>query len=221
MTPPNLTYQDPLEPTIAAHTVIARARRVRRRRRLSAAGSAAAAVAAVALGAAGLVPAGRPGAPSEPANPLSGLDSPVVVGTPAPGWQAIVYLSPDDDVCGGTVAVSGSDRGYFSSTCGWASPHQTSTGIWVMKPLFQVAPIDKTDQVLAIGLVRGNAASVTVRFLGHDVTANVVPADLPGSSELGAYAVWLPLNGATTYGWSDIDIVIARDSRGDIVAKTS
>jgi hypothetical protein len=216
----DLAYSDPLEPTIAVETIVARARRVRLYRRVRA-GSLLVLVMVAAAGFATLInPFGSSAQKSLPAGPLTKLNNVVVVDASVKGWESFVYLSAEREVCGGTVGTSGAGTGHIFTTCGWASATDSSTGAWVMKPVFQAAPqpSENGDKALAIGLVRGNAVSVTVTFKGQTIKTRVVP--IAGDSGLGAYAVWLPLNGSTSYGWNDIDSVVATRANGQTLAET-
>jgi hypothetical protein len=51
-------------------------------------------------------------------------------------------------------------------------------------------------------------------FRGHQVSAPVITLPPAAGVEVGAYAAWLPLDGATAYGTGDIGDVVALDSTG-------
>jgi hypothetical protein len=144
----------------------------------------------------------------------------VIVGTPIPDWHAYVYQALDGGVCVGVAAFRGPDRGFVSESCDSVDHGLViEAGVWVDKPVFQGAPLGDGRHVLVIGLVRGNATTVSLAFLGQRATAPVVPVPEPNWAGLGAYAMWLPTGGTTTYGSADISDVEARDANGRLVAE--
>jgi len=123
-------------------------------------------------------------------------------------------------VCVGVAAFEGPHSGFVSESCNSIDHGPViEPGIWVDKPVFQGAPLGDGRHVLVIGLVRGNATTVSLAFLGQRATASVVPVPEPHWAGLGAYAMWLPTRGATTYGSADISDVEARDANGKLVAE--
>jgi hypothetical protein len=217
----DLDYSDPFAPQVAADPIVANGRRVRRRRRILGGGIVALAVVVCAV----VAPHGAASEPvAVPFDPVPDRHRPsdpvVIVGTPIPDWHAYVYQALDGGVCVGVAAFKGPDDGFVSDTCdSVADGSVIEPGVWVDKPLFQGAPLGDGRHVLVIGLVRGNATTVSLAFLGQRATAPVVPVPEPGWSGLGAYAMWLPTHGATTYGSADISDVEARDANGKLVAE--
>ena len=216
----DLDYADPAAPAIAPEHVVAIGRRVRRRRRIFGGGSMALVVAAIAWTATVILPqAGT--APPAPFDPAPGKHRPsdpvVIVGTPIAGWHAFVFRATDGSLCIGAAAYSGPDRGRASYGCdGSTDSPIVPPGVWVQKPIFQGAPLGD-HYVLAIGLVRGPVTTVTLDFLGREATAPVVPVPEPGWEGLGAYCMWLPTYGATTYGTANVADVQAWDANGSVV----
>jgi len=222
----DLEYADPYAPVLSSDRVVAQAKRVRVRRRTTAAVTGVAAIAAVA--AFGLPAIGRdnsynPGTPSnrygtdlgDPVPSQHLASDPIVVVSSTGGWNAFVYYSKSDEICMGAVATSGA-VGYVTSQCG---DQVNVANPWIDKPTFQ--PVDNGHgDDLAIGLVVGDATAVSLQFFGHTVTATVVPVTVHGLTDVGAYAMWLPTGGATSYGWGDITDVVATDARGQTVATT-
>jgi hypothetical protein len=140
-----------------------------------------------------------------------------IVGTPIAGWHAFVFQATDGSLCTGSAAFSGPDRGFTSYGCiGSVDPPVVPPGVWVQRPEFEGSPT-VSGYVLAIGLVRGPAKTVTLTFLGRPATAPVVPVPEPGWEGLGAYCMWLPTNGATTYGTANVTDVQALDANGYVV----
>jgi len=215
----DLDYADPAAPAIAPDHILTVGRRVRRRRRAAGGGSMALMVAVLAwtatvmLPQSGSVPAAFDPAPGKhrPSDPV------VIVGTPIAGWRAFVFRSTDDGLCMGSAAYSGPDQGYTSYVCTDAG--NTSVvlpGVWIQKPTFESAPLDG-KHVLAIGLVRGPATTVTLDFFGRQAIATVVPVQKDGWEGLGAYCLWLSTNGEQTFGTANVTDVEAWDSDGRLV----
>jgi hypothetical protein len=213
----DLDYADTVAPAIPAERVITIGRRLRRRRRIAGGGSMFLMVAAIAWAATVMIPqTGSAPAPFDPVPDKHRPSDPVViVGTPIAGWRAFVFRSTDDLLCMGSAAYGGPDEGRASYGCETASVVITP-GTWVQKPEFQGAPFDGSH-VLAIGLVRGPATTVTLDFLGHKASAPVVPVSEPGWAGLGAYCLWLPTYGTPGYGTPDVSDVEAWDRDGRLV----
>jgi hypothetical protein len=216
----DLDYDDPFEPTIAVDNLLADARRAKRTRRASKLGAVVIGHVVITL-AAGTV-RGHGGQPSltlaqvAMTDPVYQLhqpsDSLVIVDQSLPHWTTFAYLSTDNQICGGSAATSGNARGHVAVTC-WMSADQPLTGAWIAKAAFQALPqpSDNHGQVLALGLLRCKATSVDMTFLGHSVSAPVVPLNIRNQSNLGVYVAWLPLGTATTYGTNDITELVAKD----------
>jgi hypothetical protein len=223
--PIDVNYDDPREPTVMVDDLLAAGKRARTRRRI-----AVTAAALVVLGGAtaGIATSGwTPGhggsvnagvaAPQEPdygQHPPS--DRPVTVDQSVAGWKSFAYVSGSTQICGGSSSTTGHRESAFAC---WATMAQATDGTWVALPAFQALPRPTQGKVLAIGLVRGRAQTVDVTFAGHTVTAAVVPVPVNGNTDLGAYAVWLPTEGKSVYGTSDISAVVAKSSNGDVVAR--
>lgn len=216
----DLDYADPAAPAIAPEHVVSIGRRVRRRRRILGGGSMALVVAAIAWTATVMLPqaGSAPPATFDPAPGKHRASDPVViVGTPIAGWHAFVFQATDGSLCTGSAAFSGPDRGFTSYGCiASVDPPVVPPGVWVQRPEFEGSPT-VSGYVLAIGLVRGPAKTVTLTFLGRPATAPVVPVPEPGWEGLGAYCMWLPTNGATTYGTANVTDVQALDANGYVV----
>jgi hypothetical protein len=162
------------------------------------------------------------GTPTYTAHPPDG--EPVVVDESVPGWRSLLWTSVDGQICSGTIGVSGHARGNAALTCLMvASDIQFPAGAApVGLPAFQAlpTPFDNADKVLVIGLARGDVGSVGITFRGHtvDATAHTIRSGL--HPELVAYAAWLPLDGATSYGSGDISALVAWDTGGRLLGQT-
>jgi hypothetical protein len=144
----------------------------------------------------------------------------VIVDQSIPGWTSVVWLTDNNQLCGGTVATAGPQRGNVALTC-WPPMDSMSHGAGppATKPVFQTLPDirDGGGKTLGIGVARSDVATVDVTFRNHTVSAKTVPVTVKGQIRLAAYAVWLPLNGVTAYSWQDITAVVARNNAGAVV----
>jgi hypothetical protein len=221
----DLDYADPLAPAFAPDDIVVRAVRFRRRRRLTIAATTMAGVLAVIAalgfpvwwqqGARGTT-AGNPYG-TNLADPVADqhlASDPIVVLDVSHGWKSFVYYSLAGEVCSGAIAVSGGSPGFFTGGCG---EKVDTSHAWVEKPL-PTAVFVGPDETLWIGLVEGPASTVKLEFMGETVIAPVVPVQVHGLIGLGAYAMWIPTHGATSYGSEDMSDVVATTIGGKLVA---
>jgi hypothetical protein len=84
---------------------------------------------------------------------------------------------------------------------------------------YSMPPDPQQKEVILVGTVRGDIASVSVTMFGQTATAAVHPLPATGGRQVGAYAVWLPRSGRERDGMnlSDVTDVIGRNAAGDIV----
>jgi hypothetical protein len=162
------------------------------------------------------------GTPEYAAHPPDG--DPVVVDDSVAGWRSLAWASVDGQICAGTVGVSGHARGSVGLTCTTVAddPQFPAGAAPVYLPAFQALPTpnDNDDKVLVIGLARSDVGSVGITFRGHKVNATVHEVVRGPRPELMAYAAWLPLDGATSYGTRDISALTAWDASGRLLGET-
>jgi hypothetical protein len=224
----DLSYDDPLAPSIEIDAIIATGRRLRLRRRIVAGASACLVVAAVAIGATpftGAFPgSSAPASPSDVvARELAALhpaDTPLVMlDQPHAGYQEFAYVDGNGDAGGGFIEVSGPQIGFLSHIGPWQSAADASNPAKMIKPVFQV-PVDPRDAALAIGFAPAGTARVATTFKGTTTVVSVTTV-VAGSHGFVAYAAFLPLHGSTSWSDRDITSVIATDADGRIVAQVS
>lgn len=224
-----LSYDDPLAPTVTLDGVVRRAQTVRRARFAV----ALCAVSVLIAGAAAVTvhltdAADRSGPPERAMAPSFVQEHPamgriVTVDESVRGWIAIAWISTGREFCAGTTATDTRKTPMSTLNC-WQSVDTGAPGgagpAILELPIFQTlpTPADSHGQALAIGLTRGDIGSVQVVFRGVTVTAEVHRIDTGTAATFGAYAVWLPLNGATSFGSRDIAEISGRDVAGNVVA---
>lgn len=142
----------------------------------------------------------------------------VIVDESLPGWASAAWVSTDNEFCSGTIATTGPK--VTTMTCG-TFDRRAATGVTLELPVFQSlpAPQDNQGKALAIGLVRGDAVSIAVTFRNHSVVADVRPIGDDAVPRLGVYAVWLPVDGATSFSSREITTMVAKDAHGHVVAR--
>jgi len=153
--------------------------------------------------------------PPNPADPVADRHPPeepiIDVNTGAAGWHSFVFVSTDEQICGGSAST---ERADLAVSC-WMPVTKASVGRWIALPAFQTLPAPwnrgNGNEVLVMGLFRCQATSVDITFRSQKVMAVIQPVAVHGRDGLSLYTAWLPLNGATTYGTADISSIIARD----------
>jgi hypothetical protein len=228
----DLDYDARLHAEVSPDMIVAMGERARRRWRTGLVVGACAAVVAFACLSVGLLGRvdGDRGAHSDPASALAAAPEfaahppdgePAVVDSSVVGWTSVVWWSADGQLCAGSVGVAGSARGTVALNC----LHVEGDGMFpngaapVQLPAFQALPMpaDNRGNVLVIGFARADVATVDIDFFGHHVSAAVHPVASANHAAFAAYAAWLPLNGAVSYGTADITSLVARDAAGTVL----
>ncbi|MDG4790208.1 hypothetical protein O7626_30525 [Micromonospora sp. WMMD1102] len=143
-----------------------------------------------------------------------------------PGWETSAWLT-EGAFCvratrtGAEVKDDAANNFVF---CNPVSSALDSSGPPMLpaKPLPYVAPLDPQQQeIILVGNVRGDVATVSVTMFGETATAAVHPLPVSEGRQVGAYAVWLPKSGPGRDGMSlsDITAVIGYDAAGDVIAE--
>jgi len=232
--PINLHYADPSHTIVNLDAIVRDRRRIRRRRTTIvslATAAVAATVAVVAFGAprvfvhrdtvqvAGIYR-------SSALKSFPPVGAIVVLGT-YPNTQptnrsAIAWISQNGELCFGTAdmsAHSGDGAPIFSCT---SPPDELTTpGPSTLAPgwpVFQASP-STTRDFLAVGVLRGTAATVEVTANGQTAEATVHPLATITGEAAGAYAVWLRAEPDGQIHSADITLVRALDSNGHVVAQ--
>jgi hypothetical protein len=232
--PINLHYSDPGPNAVDVDAIVRDGRRIRRRRGAAASLGSAAAIAAVvtlsltlphAFSHAGTVqPAGIYNSSTLKSYPP--IDTIVVLGTyadaqPSNG-SAIAWMSQNGDLCYGSADMSAhSTPGILGLSCGTAPGELTTAGPTTLLPgwpVFQPTP-SRVGEFIAIGLLRGAAATVEVTANGQTAEAPVYPLATTNGEAAGAYAVWLHAEPDGSIHSADITSVRALDSSGRVVAQ--
>ena len=154
------------------------------------------------------------------------VDQVVTLGTypnTAPSnWSAIAWISRNGDLCHGAADMSAhSSADTVSLACGTA-PAELNTGgpteLIPGWPVFQPVPA-KPGAFLAVGVLRGTAATVEVTANGQTAQAPVHELATTTGQAAGAYAVWLRAEPNGQIHSADITSVRALDSSGHVVAQ--
>jgi len=228
----DLDYDDPFATEVSADMIIARSRKAHRRSRVGLAAGVCAVAVVLAWLSSGVT--GWFGRGTDVGGDLASAlaatgeyaahmpdGEPVVVDSSVAGWASVVWLSVDGQLCAGTVGVAGSARGSEAFNC-W---HVGGEAMFpagaapVRLPAFEAlpTPADSGGKVLVIGLARADVATVDIEFHAHRVSAVVYPVTPGTGTAFGAYAAWLPVDGATSYGTADITSLVARDAADKVL----
>jgi hypothetical protein len=231
--PINLHYADPRASTVDVHAIVRDGQRIRRRRITTVSLASAvvvAAVAAVSLSVSHAV--SHPGAvqpaaiyKSDTVKLYPPIDTIVVLGTYADALpknaSAIAWIS-HNGLCYGSADMSARSAGEFLGlSCGTAPAELATAGPTELLPgwpVFQPAPF-KVGEFMAIGLLRGTAATVEVTANGQTASAQVYPLATDNGEAVGAYAVWLRAEPDGSIHSADITSVRAFDGNGHVVAQ--
>lgn len=233
--PINLHYTDPRPATVDVHAIVRDGQRIRRRRVTTVALASAAVVATVvavslsvsrAVSHPGTVqPAGIYNSSSVKLHPP--IDSIVVLGTfvaaQSPHDSVIAWVSQNGELCYGSADMStrSADQSILSLECGTAPDELTTVGPTELLPgwpVFQPTP-SKVGEFIAIGFLRGTAATVEVTANGQTAKAPVHPLATTNGEAAGAYAVWLRAEPDGSIHSADITSVRAFDRSGHVVAQ--
>ena len=234
--PINLHYTDPRPNIVDVDAIVRDGRRIRRRRTTTVSlGSAAvvAAVVAVSLGAPHVL-ANRDTVQvagiyeSSLLKSYPPVDSAVVVlGTYAdasPANQsAIIWMTQSGGLCYGSAAMSErSGDGSPATSCTTPGPAELTTPgpteLVPGWPVFHPIP-NRPGQWLAIGVLRGAAATVEVTANGQTAEAHVHALATTTGEAAGAYAVWLRAEPDGSMRSADVTNIRALDSSGRVVAQ--
>jgi hypothetical protein len=164
--------------------------------------------------------------PSAPEAHPPAVGKPVVLDARMPGWETSAWLT-EDAFCVRAARAGGKreeGRENESVFCDPAPSALEAIGSPLLpaKPLPYLAPLDpQSREIILVGAVRGAVASVDVTMFGQTATAAVHPLPATAGRQVGAYAVWLPRNGAERDGMnlSDITAVVGRDATGSVVTR--
>jgi hypothetical protein len=234
--PINLHYADPRPNIVDVDAIVRDGRRIRRRRTTTVSLASAAMVAAVvaaSLGAAHVL-AHRDTVQvagiykSSFLKSFPPVDSAVVVlGTYAdvstPKQSAVIWMTQSGGLCYGSTDMSArSANTSFFGSCGSPAPAELTTpGPTTLVPgwpVFRTMPI-RPGEFIAIGVLRGTAATVEVTANGQTAEAPVYPLATTNGEAAGAYAVWLRAEPDGSIHSADITSVRALDSAGHVVAQ--
>jgi hypothetical protein len=233
--PINLHYTDPRPNIVDVDAIVRDGRRIRRRRTTTVSlGSAAvvAAVVAVSLGAPHVL-ANRDAVQvagiyeSSFLKSFPPVDSVVVVlGTYADAQpsnrSAIVWMTQSRELCYGSADMSArSADGSPAVSCGSAPDELTTPGPTELVPgwpVFHPEP-NMPGEWLAIGVLRGTAATVEVTANGQTAEAPVHALATTTGEAAGAYAVWLPAEPDGSIHSADVTSIRALDGNGRVVAQ--
>lgn len=232
--PINLSYADTTMSTVDLEEIVRDGRRIRRRRTTTASLGLVAVVAAVAALSVSVSHAvSHPGAVQPAAIYKSDIlrlyppiDNIVVLGTYADAQQknasAVAWMSPNGDLCygGADMSTRSADGSTLGLECGTAPEELTTAGPTELLPgwpVFHTTP-SKVGAFIAIGLLRGTAATVEVTANGQTAEAQVHPLATPNGEAAGVYAVWLRAESDGSIHSADITSVRALDASGHVVA---
>jgi hypothetical protein len=234
--PINLHYVDPRPNFVDVDVVVRDGRRIRRRRTTTvslASATMVAAVVAVSLGAAHVF-AHRDTVQvagiykSSFLKSYPPVDSAVVVlGTYADASQsnqsAIIWMTQSGGLCYGSADMSAraADSSFFGSCSSPAPAELTTPGPTELVPGWPVSQPtpSKVGEFVAIGLLRGTAATVEVTANGQTAEAPVHPLATTNGEAAGAYAVWLRAEPDGSIHSADITNIRALDGSGHVVAQ--
>jgi hypothetical protein len=233
--PINLHYADPLPATVDVHAIVRDGQRIRRRRITTvslASAAVVATVAAVSLSVSHAV--SHPGAVqpaaiynSSTVKSFPPIDKIVVLGTydaaQSPYQSAIAWVTQNGELCYGSADMTtrSANRSILSLECGTAPEELTTAGPMELLPgwpVFQPTP-SRVGEFIAIGLLRGAAATVEVTANGQTAEAPVYPLATTNGEAAGAYAVWLHAEPDGSIHSADITSVRALDASGHVVAQ--
>jgi len=233
--PINLHYADPRASTVDVPAIVRDGQRIRRRRITTVSLASAAVVAIVgavslsvshAFSHPGTVqPAGIYNSSTVKLHPP--IDSIVVLGTyvaaQSPYESVITWVSQNGELCYGSADMStrSANQSILGLSCGTAPDELTTAGPTELLPgwpVFQPTP-SKVGEFIAIGFLRGSAATVAVTANGQTAEAAVHPLATTTGEAAGAYAVWLRAEPDGSIHSADITSVRALDSSGRVVAQ--
>jgi hypothetical protein len=163
--------------------------------------------------------------PAPPEHPPT-VGQPVVLDTHVPGWETSAWLAKNAFCVRAARPDRKRDDGRASEFvfCDPAPSALDTIGppLLPAKPTPYIAPLDPQQrEIILVGAVRGEVASVSVTMFDQTATAAVHPLPTTGGRQIGAYAVWLPRHAAGRNGMdlSDITTVVARDAAGNVVTR--
>jgi hypothetical protein len=232
--PINLHYTDPTANIVDLDAIVRDGRRIRRRRTTTVSLASAAVVAVIAV-----VAFGAPHvfvhrdtvqvAGIYKSNTLKSyppIDTIVVLGTYADAQpknsSAIAWISQNGELCYGSADMSAHSDGILGLSCEGPAPAELSTPgpteLLPGWPVFQPTPA-RVGEFIAIGLLRGTAATVEVTANGKTAEASVHPLTTTTGEAAGAYAVWLRAEPDGSIHSADITSVRAFDANGRVVAQ--
>lgn len=231
--PVDLHYADPRPSIVDLDAIVRDGRRIRRRRKTTVSlGSAAALAVVVGLsvtvphtfGHAGTVkPAGFYG--SSVLTSFPPVDAIAILGTykdTLPTHRsAIAWITQNGELCFGTANMSAhSGDGAPTFGCTAAPDELTTPGPTTLVPGWPVfqASVTKTHDFLAIGVLRGSAATVEVTANGQTAEAPVYSLATTTGQAAGAYAVWLRAEPDGSIHSADITRIRALDGSGQVIA---
>jgi hypothetical protein len=233
--PIDLHYDDPSPPSFDIERIEARGHGLRRRRRLAVAATALAVPVLAGLGALWVAHAPsderRLGSTSltqllmdEPvvaANPSIG--QPIAIDTGGEPWGLIAWLTRAGNRQGNFCYLAGNprelDKVGVGGDCGSVATHLLISAEPAVYPPEFIGSVEWGPEVVpAIGVVRGDAATVEITMFGHTTTARVHRLDGQAAAPVGAYFAELPIYDHTAFGWSDLTLT-ARDGAGRVVAR--
>jgi hypothetical protein len=233
--PINLHYTDPRPTIVDVDAIVRDGRRIRRRRTTTvslASAAVVASVAAVSLSVSHTVshhgavqPAGIYNSSTLKSFPP--VDSIVVLGTyvdaHSPYQSAIAWISQNGDLCygGADLSTRHADRSILGLSCGTAPVELATAGPTELVPgwpVFQTTP-SKLGEFIAIGVLRGTAATVEVTANGQTAEASVHALATTTGEAAGAYAVWLRAEPNGQIHSADITSIRALDGSGHVVAQ--
>lgn len=234
--PINLHYADPRPNIVDVDAIVRDGRRIRRRRTTTvslASVATVAAVVAVALGAphvfahrdtvqvAGIYK-------SSLLKSYPPVDSAVVVlGTYADvdpsNVSPVIWMTQTGGLCYGSADMSArSANSYVAVSCSSPAPAELTTPgpaeLVPGWPVFHTTPA-RPGEFIAIGILRGTAATVEVTANGQTAEAPVHELATTTGEAAGAYAVWLRAEPDGSIHSADITSVRALDSNGHVVAQ--
>ncbi|MFI7209397.1 MULTISPECIES: hypothetical protein [Micromonospora] len=143
-----------------------------------------------------------------------------------PGWEASAWLT-GDAFCVRAARTGPEVKDDAANNFVFCNPAPSALDrdgppMLPAKPVPYVAPLDPQQQeIILVGTVRGNIATVSVTMFGETATAAVHLLPMSKGRQVGAYAVWLPRSGPERDGMSSSDItaVIGYDAAGTVIAQ--
>jgi hypothetical protein len=233
--PINLHYTDPTANIVDLEAIVGDGRRIRRRRKASVSLASAALVATVAAVSLSVSHAVSHPGTVQPAGIYKSsilksfppVDTVVVLGTyvdaHSPYQSAIAWITQNGELCygGADMSTRSAGRSILNLSCGTAPDELATAGPTELVPgwpVFQPTP-SKVGEFIAIGVLRGTAATVEVTANGQTAEAPVHPLATTNGEAAGAYAVWLRAEPDGSIHSADITSVRALDSSGHVVAQ--